>query len=74
VKKLKWQKEPPRINGWWFVSHFKRSNSKRKRFVEVSRVRQRYGVWEFASCDTIGWDNVNDFPAYEWAGPLIPPL
>lgn len=73
MKKLKWQSEPPRTEGWWFISSFRRSNSKRKRFVLVVEVRQRYGAWLFTSSDKFFWDNVNDFK-YEWAGPLIPPL
>lgn len=71
--KLKWQSKPPRKEGWWFVSQFKRSNSKRKRFSNVCEVRQSYGEWEWSFIDGMTWQSTDVYPAYEWAGPLIPP-
>jgi hypothetical protein len=69
--KGKWSSKPPTVDGYWFVSQIDRRSH---RHVNICLVRQRFGQWQWSFIDGLTWQNTNDYPKYQWLGPLIPPL
>ena len=83
VIKGKWSAKPPRAPGYYFVRDKRRLKS--IQLVEVRRKRITcYGpphrpksiplaIWQWSFIDGLSWNPTDDYPCYQWIGPLIPP-
>jgi hypothetical protein len=69
--KGKWSSKPPTVAGYWFVSQISRRG---KRRFNLCDVRERRGIWEWSFIDGLTWNRTDEYPKYQWLGPLIPPL
>jgi hypothetical protein len=73
--KGKWSSKPPRVAGWWFVSQLSLRRGAKRRHVQLCDVRERRpGRWQWSFIDGLTWNSTDDYPKYQWLGPLIPPL
>lgn len=80
--KGKWSSKPPRVAGWWFVSQLRCGGKQRSvQLCEVREKRESFGPsraqrtrWQWSFIDGLTWNNTDDYPKYQWLGPLIPPL
>ena len=68
--KGKWSLRPPRVAGYWFVSQLRRG----KRHVQICEVKEYRRQWQWSFIDGLTWNNTDDYPKYQWLGPLIPPV
>jgi hypothetical protein len=68
--KLEWTSQPPRIEGWWFVS----SKRGKKRRVNIVEVRQYHRKWQWSYIYELGWYSTDEYPQCQWCLVPMPPL
>lgn len=65
---LGWRPEPPDKSGMWWV---RQKNKKHEPPIVQVQKRGRSFMWSFI--DGLTWNRCDEYPQYEWCGPIVPP-